>query len=231
ILIRTAYIDGGGRVRIPVGATLVRHSEPRSEVAETWAKAHGILSATGALPRREAPATDVRLAEVPGVAGLLAARNERLADFWLAQQHPVAVAELAGRTATIVDAEDDFSAMLGHVLRSAGMTVDIVSWRDVGEIGAELLVAGPGPGDPLDLTDARVARMHEVVRMRREAGLPMLAVCLSHQVLCAQLGLPIVRLDAPNQGVALPTAVPGGQAVIGYYNTFTAVAPDAAPAL
>ena len=56
ILIRTAYVDGAGRVRVPVGATLVRHSDPAGEVAETRAKAAGMLTALGALPRtRRAP--------------------------------------------------------------------------------------------------------------------------------------------------------------------------------
>ena len=57
ILIRTAYIEAGGRVRVPVGATLVRHSDPAGEVAETRAKAAGVLTALGALPRVPAPAT------------------------------------------------------------------------------------------------------------------------------------------------------------------------------
>ncbi|MGV9645166.1 chorismate-binding protein, partial [Streptomyces sp. NPDC003514] len=45
ILIRTADIDAGGRLRVPVGATLVRGSDPAGEVAETHAKAAGVLAA------------------------------------------------------------------------------------------------------------------------------------------------------------------------------------------
>lgn len=47
ILIRTADIAAGGRLRVPVGATLVRHSDPAGEVAETHAKAAGVLAALG----------------------------------------------------------------------------------------------------------------------------------------------------------------------------------------
>ncbi|MEU1097466.1 chorismate-binding protein, partial [Streptomyces sp. NPDC005877] len=47
ILIRTADIAPDGRVRVPVGATLVRHSDPAGEVAETHAKAAGVLAALG----------------------------------------------------------------------------------------------------------------------------------------------------------------------------------------
>ncbi|NEA79347.1 phenazine-specific anthranilate synthase component I, partial [Actinospica acidiphila] len=42
ILIRTADIDAAGRLRVPVGATLVRGSDPAGEVAETHAKAAGV---------------------------------------------------------------------------------------------------------------------------------------------------------------------------------------------
>ncbi|MGW6803208.1 chorismate-binding protein, partial [Streptomyces sp. NPDC055039] len=52
ILIRTADIDRDGGLRVPVGATLVRHSRPESEVAETHAKAAGVLAALGVRPGR-----------------------------------------------------------------------------------------------------------------------------------------------------------------------------------
>lgn len=53
ILIRTADISAGGRLRVPVGATLVRGSDPHGEVAETHAKAAGVLSALGVRPAPE----------------------------------------------------------------------------------------------------------------------------------------------------------------------------------
>ncbi|MYR83610.1 phenazine-specific anthranilate synthase component I, partial [Streptomyces sp. SID685] len=52
ILIRTADIDADGRLRVPVGATLVRGSKPAGEVAETHAKAAGVLAALGVRPGR-----------------------------------------------------------------------------------------------------------------------------------------------------------------------------------
>ncbi|HKT05114.1 MAG TPA: chorismate-binding protein, partial [Rugosimonospora sp.] len=45
ILIRTAEIGRDGRLRVPVGATMVRESTAAGEVAETHAKAAGILDA------------------------------------------------------------------------------------------------------------------------------------------------------------------------------------------
>src|SRR3954447_21817890 len=47
ILIRTAEIGNDGTLRVPVGATLVRHSTAAGEVAETHTKAAGILAALG----------------------------------------------------------------------------------------------------------------------------------------------------------------------------------------
>ncbi|MFL4341875.1 chorismate-binding protein, partial [Pseudomonas aeruginosa] len=45
ILIRTAEIEGDGRLRIGVGSTIVRHSDPLGEAAESRAKASGLLAA------------------------------------------------------------------------------------------------------------------------------------------------------------------------------------------
>src|SRR5581483_4518971 len=48
LLLRVAYLDpADGSVRIPVGATLVRGSDPYEEVRETRAKAAGVLRAFG----------------------------------------------------------------------------------------------------------------------------------------------------------------------------------------
>ena len=46
-MIRTADVDLDGRLKVTAGATLVRDSDPAYEVAETHAKAGGILSAFG----------------------------------------------------------------------------------------------------------------------------------------------------------------------------------------
>src|SRR3989440_755073 len=56
ILIRTVEFTASGEVRVPVGATLVRHSSPENEVAETYAKAGGVLRALGVTSSVTAPA-------------------------------------------------------------------------------------------------------------------------------------------------------------------------------
>ena len=57
IVIRTADVSPDGALKVTAGATLVRDSDPASEVAETQAKAGGILTAFG-LRRGPARADD-----------------------------------------------------------------------------------------------------------------------------------------------------------------------------
>ena len=242
ILIRTAYLVDG-RLRVPVGATLVRHSDPDGEVGETHGKAAGVLGAIGAIARDEvaeraaldedAPAAAPRvLADDPDIAALLAARNDRLAPFWLNPQGGESQGAFAGRTALVVDAEDRFTTMLAHQLRHLGFAVEVTPWNAVTDAAvaeADIVVAGPGPGDPRDDASPRIARMRQVVTGRLTAGKPLLAVCLSHQILADALGIGLAPLASPHQGLQKQVDVFGSEASIGFYNTFTArVAPGTA---
>ncbi|WP_151525545.1 anthranilate synthase family protein [Serinicoccus kebangsaanensis] len=228
ILIRTAHLTGDGTVRVSAGATLVRHSDPVSECEETSAKARGVLSALGLRPRREI-AHAAPLDALPGVAADLAARNESLSPFWLSPQGARPDPELIGRRVLVIDAEDTWTQMLAHMLRHLGMVPDVRRWElvteaDVAGPGADhdLVLYGPGPGDPTDLGDPRIARLHELLSARLAARLPVLAVCLSHQVLASLAGLTVSKLPAPNQGVQLPVELWGEVRRIGFYNTFVA---------
>ena len=235
ILIRTAYLDAGGRVRVPVGATLVRHSDPVGEVAETRAKAAGMLTALGALPRPSAPvagnADEDASADSPAASAsteridtLLAARNDHLAAFW---RVPQAVHPARGLDALVIDAGDDFTTMLAHQLRHLGFGARVVPWHEAPLAASEdLVVFGPGPGDPRNDADPRIARMRELIAARLGSGRPLLAVCLSHQVLADLAGLPIERLPTPRQGVQLDVDVFGDRVAIGFYNPFSALAPN-----
>ena len=69
------------------GATLVRDSDPAYEVAETHAKAGGILSAFGLVPPATAPAGGTAaLTQDEDVLIALNSRNQRLSRFWLTDQ-------------------------------------------------------------------------------------------------------------------------------------------------
>ncbi|MGF3055719.1 anthranilate synthase family protein [Microbacterium sp. YY-01] len=238
ILIRTAYLKNN-TLRVPVGATLVRHSDPHGEVSETHGKAAGVLGAIGAVDRAVAtPASDPDapdaaehdLVNDPEIAALLSSRNARLADFWITPQTDAAHhTPFVGVHALVIDAEDRFTTMLAHQLRHLGCTAEVVDWHAVTDAQidqADLVIAGPGPGDPRDHSSARISRMQQVVARRREAGRALLAVCLSHQILADTLGIDLQPLDEPHQGVQKTVPIFEHDASIGFYNTFTARVPQ-----
>jgi phenazine biosynthesis protein phzE len=352
ILIRTAEITPDGLLRVPVGATLVRHSTPAGEVAETHTKAAGLLSALGAVPSH--PPAVRGTAASPEVQALLAARNDNLARFWLDSRAPGAltVPSLSGRHAAIVDAEDTFTAMLAHQLKALGLTVTVHPWKSLTTpaspsfttpaaapspavpastapssaapssavpsftgrspaapsspagpspaapsltapspaapslttpspaapplttpspaapslttpspaapslttpspaapssaastaaaanlpisgisllpdvlLSADLVVFGPGPGDPSDLGDPKMAALHQLMTAALAAGRPLLAVCLGQQILASQLGLTLRRRDSPYQGLARDIDLFGTPRRVGFYSSFSAVA-------
>jgi 2-amino-4-deoxychorismate synthase len=218
IVIRTADIGPGGDLTLSVGATLVRHSDPESEVAETHAKVAGFLAALGTIP----PRTATPWVPPAHVEADLNRRNEGLARFWFGDRPPLRV---PGWRTLVVDAEDTFTDMfavqlrhLGHDVRVRGFTEVSVSDLD----GWDLVVLGPGPGDPRDGDDPKIAHLRTLAAHLLAAGRPLLAVCLGHQILSHHLGLPLVRLARPNQGRQRMIDLFGTPAVVGFYNTFVA---------
>ncbi|MFJ8590080.1 anthranilate synthase family protein [Streptomyces sp. NPDC093598] len=230
ILIRTADIDAAGRLRVPVGATLVRGSDPASEVAETHAKAAGVLAALGVRPSRpRTERTRARLADDPRVRAALDGRRASLAPFWLRMQERAA--EPAGH-ALVVDGEDTFTAMLAHVLRSSGLEVTVRRYDEDGLRETVLahegpVVLGPGPGDPADLTDPRMRILRNLTaEVMRGHAHGVLGVCLGHELIAAELGLDIVRKDVPYQGAQTTVDLFGRPETVGFYNSFVARCDD-----
>jgi len=230
ILIRSAEITADGALRVPVGATLVRHSTTAGEVAETHAKAAGILSALGLVPPRAPAAAPVSRPADAEVQALLAARNAHLSRFWLDERPDpgaLMVPALAGRRVVVVDAEDTFTGMLAHQLRALGVRVSVVPWTAPAWGDADLVIAGPGPGDPTDPASPKMAAMRAVVTARLVDGRPVLGVCLGHQILSSLLGLGMHRRQAPYQGVQKVVDLFGTPRRVGFYSTFTPTAASA----
>ena len=218
ILIRTADVDRNGRLKIGVGATLVRDSDPMSEAAETRAKAAGLLAAFEA----NGPTC---FGKHPSVHAALATRNSNIAGFWLSPNHDRDCPNpmLVGKRVLIVDAEDTFTHMIGQQLRSVGIDVVVRRYDEPYAVeDHDLVVMGPGPGDPRDAGHPKIAHLRSTVRTLIEEGRPFLAVCLSHQVLCLELGFELVRRDVPNQGVQREIDLFGRRERVGFYNTFAA---------
>ncbi|AMM11477.1 anthranilate synthase family protein [Streptomyces albidoflavus] len=234
ILIRTADIDAAGLVKVRVGATLVRGSDPAGEVAETHAKAAGVLAALGVRPARpKAGPAPVRFADDIRVRAALDARRERLSPFWLRMREPVA--PVAGE-ALVVDAEDTFTSMLAHVLRAAGHRTTVRRFDEPGlreAVAAHrgTVVLGPGPGDPSDPADPRMRLLREVtadVLDARHGGRGVLGVCLGHELIAAELGLPLVRKRVPYQGAQVAIDLFGRWETVGFYNSYVASCDDEA---
>ncbi|MEW2260250.1 anthranilate synthase family protein [Streptomyces sp. NPDC047869] len=222
ILIRTADMDASGRVEIGVGATLVRHSDPAREAAETRAKAAALVSAL------EAGGTG-GFADHPEVRGALERRNDSIAGFWLdgggdgLRTYP----GLAGRRVLVVDAEDTFTSMIAGQLRALGLDVAVRRFdEEYAFEDHDLVVMGPGPGNPRDTAHPRIGHLHTAVRTLLAERRPFLAVCLSHQVLGLALGLDVSRLPVPNQGLQREIDYFGAVERVGFYNAFAVVSDD-----
>ena len=122
---------------------------------------------------------------------LLASRNDRLAAFW---RSPQAARPSRHATAIVIDAGDDFTTMLAHQLRHLGLEPGSCrgTRRRRGIRGPRRV--RPRPRRPAHADDPRVARLRELIATRLASGRPLLAVCLSHQVLADLAGLPLAPL-------------------------------------
>jgi phenazine biosynthesis protein phzE len=232
ILIRTADVDLDGNLKVTAGATLVRDSDAIYETKETWAKASGILSAFGLVEAAPEPVDGFdAFTREDEVIIALGSRNQRLSQFWLTDQSGAApVPSLVGKRVVVLDGEDDFVNMLSHVFGVLGMSTDIVRHDAYakGDLdGYDLVVVGPGPGDPRDVDDPKMAVLHGVVAELLTTERPFLAVCLGHQALSHQLGLDLTFKDIVFQGTQSRLQVLGRPETVGFYNTFVARVPAA----
>ena len=156
----------------------------------------------------------------------LNSRNRRLSTFWLTDQGGSPPdGSLAGKRVGILDGEDDFVNMLRHVLGVLGMTSEVIrhdEHKDGDLDDYDLVVVGPGPGDPRDGDDPKMTTLRGAVDRLLEREQPFLAVCLGHQALCQRLGLPLTFKDIVFQGTQSPVSIDGRTERVGFYNTFVA---------
>jgi phenazine biosynthesis protein phzE len=197
-------------------------------VEETRAKAAGLLAAVSApvaSAGRAVAAKPAWLPTHPEVREALKARNAFLSRFWLQPpgQRAAAVPALVGRRVLVIDAEDTFTAMLGHQLRSLGPMVTVTRFDEDFDLhGYDLIVVGPGPGDPRIANDPKIAKLRSMVWQLLADRTAFLAVCLGHQVLASLLGFALVRKAVPNQGLQREINFFGRSIRVGCYNTFYA---------
>jgi phenazine biosynthesis protein phzE len=229
ITIRTMEVTPDGEAVIQTGASIVRDSRPEKECREVRAKAAGLLRAISS-STHAAPALPCYTDKL--VNDVLQARNKYLSRFWIERQDPaLAGAEFGGRSITVVDNEDEFTHMLKHVLQHLGFSADVRSYDDprLDLSASDLVLVGPGPGNPANLDDPKMRRVHEIIRDMLDRKAKFLAVCLGHQILSLQLGMSIVASDPPLQGVQQSIDLFGRREPVGFYNTFFAMRPEAPP--
>lgn len=228
ITIRTVEIDSSGNLFAPVGATIVRNSIAENEVAETKAKLAALLDALQGVrsPSNQAPLHFERDEDI--LVGL-SSRNSALGRFWLdaGEKDLTRYRSILATSCRvcIIDNEDRFVGMLAHMLRAIGTEVVITSWRDVRDLHdlpCDVIVLGPGPGDPSNRQNPRIDAIHRIVQSLLEQRRPLLAVCLGHQILCSVLGFTLRKRRVVAQGRQATINLFGRSRVVGFYNSFVA---------
>jgi len=230
ITIRTMEVSARGEATIQSGASIVRDSVPERECHEVKTKAAGLLRAIDNAEPSKPTLSQYRDQKVDQI---LESRNKYLSRFWMEKQHKSYVdARLEGKPVLIVDNEDEFTHMLKHVLTHLGMRAKVVDFRAAAPLVAnsELVLVGPGPGDPTDMNDAKMKIVHGIVQDLLARRAKFMAVCLGHQVLCHRLGMRVEPTDPPLQGVQKSIDIFGRREPVGFYNTFFARRPDVPPA-
>ncbi|WP_425471763.1 glutamine amidotransferase-related protein [Streptomyces cadmiisoli] len=123
----------------------------------------------------------------------------------------------------MVDAEDTFTAMLHHRPRSLGLAVTVRRFGEPCPLDDhDLVVPGPGPGDPRDTGHPKAARLRAPADTLPAGHRPFPAVCFSHQVLRDRLGFELVRRKAPDQGTRREIDLFGARESVGFHNPFAA---------
>ncbi len=225
ILIRTLEFAPDGTFQLRVGATLVRDSNPEDEVEETKSKSAAVLGSLLTGSAAPEPRMTDLLAKDPLVLERLNARNQKLSTFWFFKQDQLhGQGPLKGKRFQLIDNEDDFVWMFAHMLDHLGAEAIVTSWSkfDLAKIAAsDIVVPGPGPGDPLNPSDAKMALNRAVLKELLDQKRRFVAVCLGHQILCNVLGMRVGKKKELTQGVQKQIDYFGQAEHVGFYNTFT----------
>ncbi|MGB8983439.1 MAG: chorismate-binding protein [Anaerolineales bacterium] len=225
ILIRGIEIFGDGNFSVRAGGGLVKDSVPESEAKETHAKAMGVLSA---IKGSNAIATQYLTMDLEkSVADELMSRNQRLSSFWMQRQTPYAasVRNLHDKNVIIVNNEDNFVYMIKHMLALFGANARVVDTFafNATDDKSDVVILGPGPGDPTDMSHPRMKRLQDIIGILKQQSKPILGICLGHQALSVFENIAVEKQDVPTQGEARCVDVFNISRLLGFYNSFSPV--------
>ncbi|MGE3608160.1 MAG: aminodeoxychorismate/anthranilate synthase component II [Bacteriovoracaceae bacterium] len=98
--------------------------------------------------------------------------------------------------ALFIDFDDSFTYNVVQELSEIGIQVELIHWKDFESLGkAELLVLGPGPGHPDDYQ-----QIFPMIQNWMSLNLPVMGICLGHQILWRMRGENVVRSKSPSHG-------------------------------
>ncbi len=222
IMIRCAELSGSDLASVRAGAGIVHDSDPVSEALETTAKAAGVIGRlSGNMSSNSRMLT-------PTIESLMSPylnlRNTHLSRFLVQSQVIEEVEGLADKKILIVNNEDNFSFVLGHMIRHMGCEVEIqdVEILDSVPTAYDLVLLGPGPGNINDLDDIRMNSLRRITKELLMRQTPTLGICLGHQAIALELGIPVVKQTVCTQGIQRRVRLFSGEHVrVGYYNSFS----------
>ena len=226
IVIRTADVDLDGRLTVTAGATLVRDSDAgvRGRRDARQGRRHPQRVRPGARGPGARRSTSPSWSATRTCCSPSTPRNRRLSQFWLDRPGRRAARPAAGR-----QARGD-PRRRGRLREHAAPRARRARHDHRGGAPrglrarlprrADLVIVGPGPGDPRDDDDPKMAKLRPRSPCCWPSAAPFLAVCLGHQALCHELGIPLAYKDIVFQGTQSPVAVDGRTERVGFYNTF-----------
>lgn len=98
--------------------------------------------------------------------------------------------------ALLIDFDDSFTFNVVQELEQAGVTTEVINWKDFESLPDHgLLVLGPGPGHPDDYQ-----RLFPLLKEWITAKRPLLGICLGHQIFWHLQGEGVLRSKYPLHG-------------------------------
>jgi len=221
--IRMADIKKDGSFLVQAGAGIVKDSDPKGEANETRAKAAGMLGVIQGNGVTSEPY--LKKLNKNDLNTLLKNRNAHLSHFHLENQENLCEIEtLKNKQITIINNEDDFAYMIGHMTTHMGAQVEVIDTLNYSpeKCSADIVILGPGPGDINDPKNERMVKLLKITNDLHNKGRSTLGICLGHQALSRQLGMEVVKQDAPTQGMQKTINLYGKEQKVALYNSFSA---------